>query len=251
MFEVKENSEQNEIFYEILSQSKEDRIKNKLWNELLMKPFGYSASCDWPTSFYFDELLAQNPNAKVVLTVRDNGEKWFESVSNSIWKVSKLFHGSWPLKLIGYLIMSKKQRLGQRMLIQDTIWKNPKLFDGKFEDKERSIKVYYDWIEFVKQTVPKDQLLIFNVKEGWEPLCKFLGVEQPKDCKEFPRSNSTKDMLQSPDVVYVSSLSIYQLNINVHTMFVYRKMMRLSQAIKVVTYAACAAAIGICYQYLK
>ena len=74
--------------------------------------------------------------------------------------------------------MSKKERTGQRMVVLDTIWNNPKLFDEKFEDKERSIKA-----------VPKDQK-----KEGWDPLCKFLGVEKPKDCAESPRSNSTKDV---------------------------------------------------------
>ena len=82
VFGFKDNHEQKEVFYEILSQSKEDRINDtcKVWNELLMKPFGYTASCDWPTSFYFDELLAQNPNAKVVLTVRDTAEKWYRQV---------------------------------------------------------------------------------------------------------------------------------------------------------------------------
>jgi hypothetical protein len=49
--------------------------------------------------------------------------------------------------------------------------------------------VYNNWIEDVKRTVPKDQLLVFNVKEGWEPLCKFLGVPVPQT--PFPRVNDT------------------------------------------------------------
>ena len=208
-----------EVFYEILSQSKEDRIKNKAWNELLMKPFGYTASCDWPTSFYFDELLAQNPNAKVVLTVRDSAEKWYESANNSIFAISKVVR-QWPIQLVGYLMMSKKQRIGQRMVFADTIFDNPKLFDGRFEDKERSIKVYHDWIEFVKKTVPKEQLLVFNVKEGWEPLCKFLGVEPPKDCKEFPRVNSSKEFQDNPHIVYVHFISS-EVHVAKHTCTVY------------------------------
>jgi hypothetical protein len=39
----------------------------------------------------------------------------------------------------------------------------------------------------------KNEYLEFNVKEGWEPLCKFLGKEVPKDAegkpKPFPRVN--------------------------------------------------------------
>ena len=37
------------------------------------------------------------------------------------------------------------------------------------------------------QKVPKDQLLIFNVKDGWEPLCSFLGKDIPD--KKFPHKN--------------------------------------------------------------
>ncbi|KAL4886175.1 hypothetical protein BJY04DRAFT_213709 [Aspergillus karnatakaensis] len=27
--------------------------------------------------------------------------------------------------------------------------------------------------------IPADRLLVYNVKEGWDPLCRFLGVEVP------------------------------------------------------------------------
>ena len=38
--------------------------------------------------------------------------------------------------------------------------------------------------------VPADNLLVFEVKQGWEPLCKFLGVPQPET--PFPHINDTK-----------------------------------------------------------
>ena len=34
---------------------------------------------------------------------------------------------------------------------------------------------YSDWISHVKRSVPPEKLLIFNVKQGWKPLCEFLG----------------------------------------------------------------------------
>lgn len=40
----------------------------------------------------------------------------------------------------------------------------------------------------VRSLVPKDQLLEMDLSEGWEPLCKFLGVPVPKDTP-FPRAN--------------------------------------------------------------
>ena len=60
-------------------------------------------------------------------------------------------------------------------------------------DDESLKQAYLDWIEHVKRVVPSDNLLIFNVKQGWEPLCKFLNVPgkyffipfQPRSINEF------------------------------------------------------------------
>jgi len=45
---------------------------------------------------------------------------------------------------------------------------------------------------YVESAVPEEDLLIWNVKEGWEPLCKFLGKTIPKE--PFPHDNKTGDM---------------------------------------------------------
>jgi hypothetical protein len=42
----------------------------------------------------------------------------------------------------------------------------------------------------VKESLPPEKLLVFDVKEGWEPLCRFLGVAVPD--KPFPRLNDTE-----------------------------------------------------------
>ena len=57
-----------------------------------------------------------------------------------------------------------------------------------------SIHYYNNWVEEVKNTVPSEKLLIFSVKEGWEPLCKFLDVPIPDG--PFPNTNDTKMMKQ-------------------------------------------------------
>ena len=43
------------------------------------------------------------------------------------------------------------------------------------------------WNKFVMDTVPPERLLVFNVKDGWEPLCAFLGRPVPTD--PFPHIN--------------------------------------------------------------
>ena len=57
------------------------------------------------------------------------------------------------------------------------------------EGKEASVKFYNDWVDEVKKTVPKERLLIFSVKQGWEPLCQFLNLPQPS--VPFPKSNDS------------------------------------------------------------
>jgi hypothetical protein len=42
--------------------------------------------------------------------------------------------------------------------------------------------------EQVRRDVPADRLLVYEVREGWEPLCAFLGVPVPEG-KPFPHVN--------------------------------------------------------------
>ena len=45
----------------------------------------------------------------------------------------------------------------------------------------------------VKREIPQSQLLIFDVREGWQPLCAFLEVPVPEE--PFPRGNDTQEMM--------------------------------------------------------
>jgi hypothetical protein len=48
---------------------------------------GYGSTVDTPTLDFYKEIHQAYPQAKLILTVRDNGEKWFESFRNTIGKV--------------------------------------------------------------------------------------------------------------------------------------------------------------------
>ncbi len=43
----------------------------------------------------------------------------------------------------------------------------------------------------VKRTIAPERLLVFDVVEGWEPLCDFLDAPVPET--PFPRTNSTEE----------------------------------------------------------
>ena len=61
--------------------------------------------------------------------------------------------------------------------------------------KDEIVAAYHRHTETVTGTIPPDQLLVFDVKEGWEPLCRFLGVSVP--AKDFPKTNNTQDFWDS------------------------------------------------------
>ena len=70
------------------------------------------------------------------------------------------------------------------------VWE--RVFKGAFEDRQRAIEIFKQHTEEVKRTVPANKLLIFNVKEGWEPLCQFLGIPVPNT--PFPHVNDRQVM---------------------------------------------------------
>jgi hypothetical protein len=69
---------------------------------------------------------------------------------------------------------------------------------GRFEDRDRAQRVFVEWNEEVKRTVPADRLLVFEAKQGWEPLCEFLGVPVPD--APFPRVNDTAEFRRRVDI---------------------------------------------------
>jgi hypothetical protein len=72
-----------------------------------------------------------------------------------------------------------------RQMIEEIVWERD--LDGRFEDREHAIETFERHNEEVEQSVPSEKLLVYEVKEGWGPLCEFLGVEVPD--KPFPHLN--------------------------------------------------------------
>ena len=60
-------------------------------------------------------------------------------------------------------------------------------------DKERSIAAYEEHNRRVREVIPAERLLDYNVKQGWAPLCEFLEIENCPNIP-FPRTNSAVTM---------------------------------------------------------
>jgi hypothetical protein len=76
-----------------------------------------------------------------------------------------------------------------RQVVHDLLWVGE--FDGRFEDMDHAIEVFNEHNEAVRREISPDRLLVFEVAQGWEPLCAFLGVPVPDE--PFPRTNDRQE----------------------------------------------------------
>ncbi len=149
----------------------------------------HQATVDWPGCTFYKELMQEYPDAKVLLTTRDP-ESWYESARSTIYQVSRMVNDSPLARLLIFAVRTLGNN-GPRVgaLANTLVW--DKTFHGRFADKAYAIQVFNQHIEEVKSYVPTDKLLVYQVKDGWEPLCTFLGVEIPD--KPFPRLNDRQN----------------------------------------------------------
>jgi hypothetical protein len=143
---------------------------------------GYQATVDWPGCNFYAEFLRLYPDAKVILTVRDP-ERWYDSAAETIFRQQRAFP-AWILPFLPRL--RRFLRMTERL-----IWEG--VFQGRFEDRRFAVEVFNRHNEEVKRLVPKDRLLVYEVSEGWGPLCEFLGVPVPEG-KSFPRLNDAAEL---------------------------------------------------------
>ena len=145
------------------------------WEALLA---GYQAAVDWPSAHFWRPLAAHYPAAKVILTVRDP-DAWYQSISSTIFAAQRR-----PLPPphdphYASLVMPRE------LILHGTF--------GQIEDKAHVLSVYDAHNAAVQAHIAPPRLLVYDVKDGWEPLCAFLGVPVPG--APFPRSNSQQDFL--------------------------------------------------------
>jgi hypothetical protein len=153
---------------------------------------GYEATVDWPACAFYEELMQRHPEAKVLLSVRDP-ERWYESTRTTIYPLTMLLDSSPTVRMIfGVITLLAYGGFAgvKSSLPHDVIWDGT--FDGRFEDKAYAIEVFERHNEEVKCRVPPERLLVYGVKEGWGPLCEFLGVPEPEE--PFPHLNDAARM---------------------------------------------------------
>jgi len=156
---------------------------------------GFQSTVDSPGCFFWRKLSRAYPEAKVILTVRD-WHSWQVStqrgamvgeaqagrnridpvMSQTIGRMDAAIARELDYRLIPPAGMSRDQHLHQQFLRH---------------------------VETVKSEIAPERLLVFQVTEGWGPLCRFLGVDEPSVA--FPHENDLGDFAKRvADVVAAS-----------------------------------------------
>jgi hypothetical protein len=174
------------------------------WDELYR---GFRSTVDWPGCFYWKELVDHYPDAKIILGVRDP-EKWADSMDQTMWR--------WPLRRRNWFsrwnyaifsVLNPTSLAVPRML--DPIL--DKTFDYRSfnqpDDREYAIKAFIKHSEDVKAYVPADRLLVYEISQGWEPLCEFLGVPVPQT--PMPRMHESE--VFKADIARRTRKSVFQV----------------------------------------
>ena len=156
------------------------------WPTFLQK---YGSAVDFPACSFYPELMDAYPDAKVILTVRDP-ERWYDSAYQTI-----------------YLLLQAMPRWMRWLpwagdiyrMTEEVVWQGS--FEGRFENRARAIHLFERWNAEVQETVPAERLLVFDVKQGWQPLCAFLGVPIPPG--PFPHKNDRQRMVRARQFLHL------------------------------------------------
>jgi len=141
------------------------------WNTFLAE---YDAAVDWPSCDFWREMSDANPDALVLLSVRESADAWWKSADATIF-----------------------QALRRMLEPSDEIHWQADFFGPRFATflDEDSAKAYYEAHNArVRATARPDRLVEYVAGSGWEPLCAALGVPVPDS--PFPHTNTTEEFQQ-------------------------------------------------------
>jgi hypothetical protein len=152
---------------------------------------GFHSTVDWPGGYFYRELLEAYPDAKVLLSVRDP-EGWERSFKETIWTMC---HGRSLMPLLSSARAEVDPRWRRYLTLVDRMfWIERGTFASGHAEPAQLMEQMVAHNEQVKRTVAPEQLLVWEVTDGWEPLCEFLGVEVPDE--PLPHANDRDTFLE-------------------------------------------------------
>eukprot|EP00729_Bicosta_minor_P007360 gene7360-20078_t len=162
----------------------------------------FNSGVDYPMSLFTEKLMFDYPDAKIILTVRSSGSKWWASINTTICNFQDSPH--WYMQILHMLPIPpfskfKQQGMGYG---KDITWAS------LCQDEATAVKVYDAWNAKVIAMVPPERLLVFQTgKHGYKELAEFLNVPVPDE--PYPNVNSKSEFamlifaMKSAAVVFI------------------------------------------------
>ncbi|MEU7832391.1 MULTISPECIES: sulfotransferase family protein [unclassified Nonomuraea] len=155
---------------------------------------GYQSAQDWPASGFWREQAAAYPDAKVILTVRDPA-RWYVSMqnlfSNGPGRTMSMDPSTLPPAAAKIFEGMQKMQPVLSAIGEDTFGQGWTPMGG-MPDEKVAIEAFERHRATVEASLPASRLLVFDVRQGWEPLCEFLDVEVPDE--PFPHLNDSESL---------------------------------------------------------
>ncbi len=145
------------------------------WDRFLT---GYAATVDWPAMTFWPELAATNPDALVLLSLRESPEAWWRSADRTILEAARL----------------EPNRAGDPVGtgVHDLFIECMEArFTDRWRDRDETMAAYQRHNNAVRRAVPSERLIEWRTGDGWGPLCQGLGVPVPDE--PFPHVNTTDE----------------------------------------------------------
>lgn len=158
--------------------------------------YRYNSTVDYPGARYFEQITDHYPEAKVIHTYR-NPDEWYESALRTILaarnlKLKQFIKFAFLFPFSVNVQKRLKAFLYSRRLIELE-------FGTDYTDKKKIIRKYEQHTENVIKKINPSRLLLYKVSDGWEPLCRFLGVPVPSE--KFPFTNTHDEFMNKIDII--------------------------------------------------
>lgn len=172
------------------------------WDEIFA---GFQSTVDWPGGYFYKELMEVYPDAVVLLSVRDP-QAWAKSAHNTVWSVR---HGESLMRLLSsaWGEVDPKWK-GFLTMVDGLLWKDRGTFANAHETLEQLAERMVAFNEEVKRTVPAERLVVWEPKDGWEPLCTALDVPVPSE--PVPHVNDSEEFVARVVDGALAGLQVWQ-----------------------------------------
>jgi Sulfotransferase domain len=151
-----------------------------LWGQIFA---GHGCTVDWPGGYFFAELADAYPEAKILLSVRDP-QAWERSYRETIWSMC---HGQSLMRMLSDARREIDPRWRRYLeLVDRMLWSGRAPFSAGHSPAQL-IAGMVRHNEKVLRAVAPERLLVWEVSEGWAPLCEFLEVDEPAEA--LPHAN--------------------------------------------------------------